>query len=169
MSTTTDERRAEMIDGYKADLLSGKAFSMHAMSHRSRYGYKPPTTGWPHAMAALAGMAAVSDPLAQVASAIIGRVNLYGDDAQLCAAVYEHAATAIRTGYTDYVGLAGPEPGRRSDRQRAYTLHEVVAVAYWLAYAVRGRTASTYGPGWCLAAIAEEVGFRPPATLGLES
>lgn len=157
------EQNARQVDKYRDDLRSGRTLALHAQSHRSRYGYKPPVghRQWAHTIETLGRMGRESDALAQIASHIVGKLNLYGDDAQLCAAVYSGAFEAVHKGYTDYVGLAGPEPGRRSDRQRPYSLRETVNLAYWLILACKGATSSTTGPGWCLQVVAETVGGSP--------
>lgn len=151
------------LDTYREDLLSGRTLVLHAQSHRSRYGYKPPINRrkWAHAMRTLADMAESSDKMAQVAAHIIGRVNLYGDDAQACARMYEMAYEAMSKPYDDVIGRAGPEAGRHSDHQHAWTLADRVAVHYWLELATRGMTGSGHGVGWALAAVGREVGFRP--------
>jgi hypothetical protein len=103
-------------------------------------------------------MAEQSDPLAQIASAIVGRINPYGVNSEEAAKVYEAAASAIREGYTDVIGRAAPDAGgRRSSYERDYTLAERVTVLLWLdavtAPFCRGGGA---GIGWALEAIATE-------------
>lgn len=161
--TAVTTRDAEVIAKFREDLLSGKTLLNHAMSHRSRYGYMPPLSRdqWAHAMVTVARMAERSDRLAQVAAAIMGRVNLYGDRAQACAAIYEGAFHAMKGKYDDVIGRAGPEAGRHSSHQHDWTIYDRVAVHYWLELACRGMTGSAPGVGWCLAAIAKEVNFRP--------
>ena len=163
MSTTDTDRLAS----YREDLLSGRTLVLHEQSHRSRRGYMPPMSrrNWAHAMRTLADMAESSDKMAQVASALIGRVNLYGDDAQACAALYGAAFTAMTGTYDDVIGRAGPEAGRFSSHQHEWTLYDRVAVHYWLALATKGMTASTPGVGWALAAVAKEVNFNPTHTM----
>jgi hypothetical protein len=158
-SSTTPEVRGS----YREDLLSGRTLVLHAQSHRSRRGCMPPMSrrSWAHAMGTLANMAASSDRLAQVAAAIIGHVNLYGDDAQACAAMYERAFDAMKGKYDDVIGRAGPEAGKHSSHQHEWKLIDRVAVHYWLALATKGMTASTPGVGWALEVVAKEVGFNP--------
>lgn len=157
------EKEARIVNKYRDDLLSGRTLALHAQSHRSRYGYKPPIgrRDWAHAVRTLADMAASSDRMAQVAVGIIGHLNLYGDDAQLCAAMYEHAAQVMRVPFDDVIGRAGPEPGRYSDHQHAWTLYDRVAVHYWLELACRPCAACAPGVGWCLQIVARMVGFHP--------
>lgn len=159
--------RLQVIEGYRADLLSGATLARHAASHRSRRGYKPPMTrrSWAHAMGTIAEMAATSDRLAQVASYIIGKVNLYGDDAQACASIYDAAFQAMKGEYDDVIGRAAPDAGRHSAHQHEWTLYDRVSVHYWLELACRPMAACAPGVGWCLAAIAEEVHFRPTASM----
>lgn len=163
MSETLTESQEKTLSQYREDLKNGTTLVRHAASHRSRYGYQPPInrSNWAHMMRTLADMAASSDRMAAVANHIIGRVNLYGTDAQACARAYEMAFEAMNTPYVDVIGLAGPEPGRRSDRTHDWTLYDRVAVHYWLELATRGMTATAPGVGWCLAAVAQEVGFYP--------
>lgn len=157
------DARTKTLDRFRDDLLSGRTLVLHANSHRSRRGYMPPMSrrDWAHAMRTLADMAASSDRLAQVASAIMGSVNLYGDDAQACAKMYEKAAEAMRTKFDDVIGRAGPEAGRYSSHQHEWTLADRVAVHYWLELACRPMASSAPGVGWCLALVADEVNFRP--------
>lgn len=163
MTTEAPTREETIIAGYRENLLSGRTLVLHAQSHRSRRGYMPPMSrrNWAHAMGTIAKMAASSDRLAQVAAAIMGKVNLYGDDAQACTAMYEAAYQAMNTKYDDVIGRAGPEAGRYSSYQQDWTLYDRVAVHYWLELATRGMTASAGGVGWCLAAVAKEVNFFP--------
>lgn len=163
MSTTLTEAQERTLDNYRSDLTSGRTLVLAAASHRSRYGYQPPINrrNWANAMRVLADMAATSDRLAAVAQHIIGRVNLYGTDSDACARIYEMAFEAMSKPYVDVIGLASPEPGRRSDRTHEWTLYDRVAVAHWLELATRGMTASAPGVGWCLSLVAQEVGFHP--------
>lgn len=155
------------IDRYRADLMNGAVFARADRGHGSEIGYRPPCNRqqWSEAMKAMAEMARVSDPLAQVAAAVIGRVNLYGTAGQACSAMYRYAGEALARGYTDVIRRAGPEPGRPSDSKREFTLAERVAVAYWLLDACSpyaGALGTLVRPGWCLVAIAEEIGYRHP-------
>lgn len=162
-AATLTESQQKVLDKYREDLLSGRTLVLCANSHRSRYGYMPPMnrTGWAQIMGVLAEMAARSDRLAQVATSIVGRVNLYGTNADACAKVYEQAFHAMKDKYDDVIGRAGPEAGRYSDHQHAWTLYDRVAVHYWLELATRGLRGDAGGVGWCLALVAKEVGFHP--------
>lgn len=152
-----------IIEKYREDVLSGRTFTLHAMSARSIRGYQPPISrrDWAFAIETLAKMAASSDRLAQVAANIIGRVNLYGDKGQAMAAIYERAEEALSKGYTDVIGRAGPETGRPSSYEHEFTLYDRVALMYWLELACRPLASKAPGVGWCLAALAEEVHFYP--------
>ena len=151
------EKDARQVDKYRDDLRSGRTLALAANGHRSRYGYKPPVghRQWAHTIETLGRMARESDALAQIATHIVGRINLYGDEAQLCASVYSAAFEAVHKGYTDVVGRSGPGAGRWSQYERAYTLSETVQLAYWLILACKGATASVDRPGWCLSVVAE--------------
>ena len=131
MSDLTPERQA-VLDKFREDLLSGRTLVLVAQSERSRYGYYPPIRheDWGTCIERLGRMARTSDRLAQIATAIMGKLNLYGTEGQIRAALYEAAFHATRKPYVDYVGLAGPEPGRRSDRTHDWTLYDMVALSY---------------------------------------
>lgn len=162
----TDQRQAT-LDEYRERLLTGKAFALAEMSHRTRYGYQPPVNhrDWSRCMKLVADFASMGEQYAQIARSIFGRVNLYGTPSQCSASVYSAAGEALRAGYTDYVGLAGPEPGRRSDRQRDFTLRERVVLMFWLTDMVQPWSGTAPGYGWCLTALADELGYthRPPS------
>lgn len=158
------ERDAQIVAEYKEKLLSGQTLLNHATSHRSRYGYEPPIgrRDVAHALNTLAEMMASSARLAPIASAIAGKLNLYGTPSQLCAAVYSTAWEYMANHkYVDVIGRSGPEAGRYSDYESDWTLHDRVAVHYWLELACRPCAATTPGVGWVLQLVAQEVGFQP--------
>ncbi len=160
-----EHESAKVVDRYRDDLLSGRTLALHAASARSALGYRPPIRheDWATAMERIARMARSSERLAAIARSIFGKVNLYGTDGQAQAAVYEAALHATSKPYLDVVGLAGPEPGRRSDRTHEWTLRDRVALAYWLEYATRPFASTTPGVGWTLSIVAETIGYVPPA------
>lgn len=165
--TTTEaktERDQRLIQVYREKLMSGQVFSLVAASERSRRGYQPPLSrrGYAHCIQTLGRMAGVSDRMAQVATACISRINLYGTDGEERAHVYEAAATALAAGYDDVIGRAAPDAGRYKDHQHEYSLADRVAVAYWLNEATRDWQTGTTGVGWCLQALAEEIGYNHP-------
>lgn len=156
-TTTRTEQRQATLERYEAEVLDGTVFMNHANSHRSRYGYQPVCSRrtYARAVAALAEMAADTDPLAQIAHAILGAgLPLYGTEADLYEALYRRADAAIADGYTDVVKLSGPEPGRRSDAERSYTLAERIQVLHYLAKATGTNI------GWCLQALTERDRIR---------
>lgn len=158
-------RDDDIVAQYQADLLSGAVFYRAAHGYASEIGYRPPINrrAWSDCMSEVAAMGKVSDPLAQVAVAIIGRVNLYGTPGQACSAVYQYAGEALARGYDDVLRRASPEPGRYSDSQRDFTLSERVAIAHWLIDACRpfaGAVGTTISVGWCLDRIAKDTGYR---------
>ena len=161
MTEILDPRREQMIAEYADDLVSGKVFAKHANSHRGRFSYMPPIDrrAYSQIVRTLGDMAAESDSLAQIASAIVGRVNLYGTRAQVCASIYDAAAGAVAKPYRDVIGQASPEPNRESDARRKFTTGEVALVAMYLAAATKGLTDSTHGIGWVLARIVEDCGL----------
>jgi hypothetical protein len=153
------EREQQIIEETKASLQSGRSFAMAAASARSVRGYKPPTNRevWGHAVKTIGMMAERSDAFAQVASRIVGKLNLYQSNSELRAQVYEGAAAAIRDGYTDVIGLAGPEPPRRRHATRPFTLSECVLLDYWLEEATYPQAGKVPGVGWAVEAIAAEL------------
>lgn len=165
MTTTTHaEQVAATLTRYREELERGTTFHYAAQSHGSRRGYEPPCTrrGWSHAIVTLGRMAAVSDPLAQLARAAIHGLNLYGTDSQACSKIYQQAATAVAAGYDDVIRRASPEPGRPSTWVRPYTLRELVIAVHWLEYATRQmNTGSANGVGWAARAVAAELNVYP--------
>lgn len=159
-----DHGSALVVDGLRDALMSGRSFANAAMSARSCLGYMPPISRdqWSHAMNVVAQMANESDPLAQVASRIMGKLNLYATRAQAEAALYEAAGDALRAGYTDTIRLASPEPGRRRDAQRDYTLRERAAIDCWLEMACRPFSSGVSGRGWAMEVLLDALRVRPP-------
>lgn len=143
------------LEQYAQDLMSGRVFRLHAASARSARGYRPPMhrDDWSHAMATIARMAHQSDALAQVASKILGRVNLYGTRALADAQIWERAAEALEDGFDDVIGRAGPEAGRFKDHQHPYTLHQRLSVLAWVTEATAKLQDSVPGLGWCASAL----------------
>jgi hypothetical protein len=158
---------ARIVDKYRDDILSGRTLALAAASHRSRYGYKPPVghRQWAHTIQTLGQMARESDALAQIASHIVGRLNLYGDEAQLCASVYSAAYEAVSKGYTDVVGRSGPEAGRWSQYERPYHLSELAKLACWLILACKGADGGGACIGWCLAIVLDTIHTPVPRTV----
>lgn len=154
----------EIIEKYKADIMSGRTFALHAASARSEIGYRPPMNRaqWSKCMEVIARMAAQSDSLAAVARTIIGRVNLYGTPGQAAASLYTAAGEALREGYRDVINMASPEPGRYSDNEREYTFLERVSLMLWIEMACRPLGSNFSGIGWCLSAIADDANIRRP-------
>ena len=148
-TATTSE---DIVTGYAEDIRTGRAFALAAASHRSRRGYQPvlDRRSWSDVNLSLAKMARDSDALAAVAAKIIGTVNLYGTRPDACARVFDAAREALAEDYVDVVGLSGPEPGRRSDRTRAYTLRERIAVMAWCYVATGPISGGGIGFGWAL-------------------
>jgi hypothetical protein len=160
MTTTTADRR--VLEDYEAKLLSGEAFALHAESARSRFGYMPPVRrrDWAHANVVLARMAGQSDALAQIANQVVGTINLYGDDAQAEARIFEGAASAIKRGFDDVIGRSAPDAGRYSDHQREFLLAECVIAMAYLQVAARPFSTGAPGYGWALEAIADRLSIR---------
>lgn len=151
------------VEGYAADLVNGRVFARLAASQASRYGYQPPIRRetWARIMSEIGALARQSDALAQVASNVAGRINLYGTEAQAYEAVARAVCDAIHDGFDDVIRRTGPEPVRHSDAQRRYTIEECATLAYFVARCEnpgkieRGMLVEGGKPsiGWCLEAI----------------
>lgn len=143
-----DARFVEYIEAFE----SGEAFTRKARSLGSVYGYQPVATvrGYAHAMRTIALLAERGEQFAQVAGAIFGRVNQYANGYEAAAQVYRAAAEALGRGFTDTRNLASPEPGRRRDNQRDYTVAERLAIMVYLDEAVRYLVTDTVGGGWAM-------------------
>lgn len=165
LTETLTEAQVAQVDKYIEDIMSGRVFALHAASARSIYGYQPPINhrDYGYAIQVLASYAGTSDRAAKLVSVIIPKMNLYGTDGQVLAAMYDAAGAELRKGYLDVIGLAGPEPGRRSDRQSEYSLHTRVELLKTLEQAGRPFRKSVPGIGWCLAAVCERLGMAPQA------
>jgi hypothetical protein len=159
--TTTEDNVSVMedraIENTRDRLLSGTYFDIHAASHQSVRGYQPPCARgeWAYAMRIIGEMADESDELAQLASKIYGKVNLYAGSFEAAAQIYRAAATALREGYFDVIRNASPEPGRRSDNQRDFNLWTRVQLAYSLKEATSLLTRDCGGVGWALDGLRE--------------
>ncbi len=158
-------KREETLDRIKENLLSGKAFSLGALSERSVRGYQPPANReyWGNAIAVIVQMACQNDTLAQVAWPLIRGINLYQTNHEIRAKVFENAAHAIAQGYDDVIRRSGPEPIRYSDAQRPYTA-ECIQLDYWLNKAIPCLS-SVGGVGWAVAQLAEDNRVFIPALL----
>lgn len=126
-------------------LVTGRYFRNGAASHHGRMGYMPPIRRevYADAVIAMGFMTRESDALARIARTIIPSLSPYQTAAQFCAAMYRAATVAIADGYTDVIGLSGPEAGRRSDHQRPYNVRECAQVALWIQRALPGYVQGT--------------------------
>lgn len=161
--TPYSDKDVAVIERVRENLLDGTFFRNAAASGRSALGYRPVLNraDWSHAMTTLGKMAAQSDAMAQIASQIMGKVNLYGTRPSASAQIYEAAAIALANEYDDIVGRSGPEAGRYSDHHREFSLRERVSLAYWLAEATAPMQDCVPGVGWCVTAIARAEGIHP--------
>lgn len=159
MDTTQNTTGPEhVIDRVRGELLTGQTFLLIARSERSVPLGRPPITrqAWGHCIATLGLMAARSDAFAQIAAAILGRVNLYGTDHEERGHVYQAAAEALAKGFDDVIGRTGPGAGRASAYQRDYTLAERIELVWWLNEATRHmQSGSVPAVGWTLQALTE--------------
>lgn len=112
-------------------LLSGYYFTLIAQSAASRYGYQPPVgySYWSAAMTAVAKYGSWSDRMAETAFQLMGKINLYGTEAQAVQKVAEILSGIVRTGWYDTIGATGPEPGRPSSHQHATKLRDALYLA----------------------------------------
>lgn len=156
-------REREIMDEVSENLLNGRSFDMCARSERSAIGYRPPCPRkyWAIAIETIGRMANESDVLAQLASKLLTSIPLYQTNNELRAHIMESAGKAIRDGYLDVIRLASPEPGRRSDAQRAFTLYECLTLDVWLNLAVPCPDTAP-GIGWVVSKLIEENRVRMP-------
>jgi hypothetical protein len=146
-----------IIDGYRQSLMDGSVFVKIALSSRSAIGYRPPITyrEWSHCMTTISQMAGKSNEFAQIANAILGRVNLYGTPPDARAQVFDRASDALREGFDDVIGRASPEGGRWSDYHREYKLPTRILLMAWLEEATAPMSESVWGLSWCLLVLAQ--------------
>jgi hypothetical protein len=143
---------------YREGLETGPAFATAAASFRSIRGYQPPVgrSQYAKAVGILAKMAGESDELAAIGRGCISAINLYGTPGEEAAHIYEAAARALGSGYTDVIGRAAPDAsGPRSSYEKGYSLRTKIRAALYLHEAARAFVPSL-GPGWALQRLAEE-------------
>lgn len=143
MTTTRDN---EIIERYRTDLTAGRTLARHAASNGSRPLGGPPVARQAYAvlLGRLAKFAATSNEAAQLVNAIIGRLPLYQTEGEMLASAYQAAFEAVERGYTDVIALASPEPPRRSQAERRYSLVTILNLHFaidnregWVASAIR--------------------------------
>lgn len=146
---------AIVVERVREGMMVGGGYG-YGRTQSSHIGYRPPLNraDWAHCMKTLGEMAAVSDPLAQIAAGIVGKVNLYTTRPEAAAQVFAAANAVIADGYTDVIRLASPEPGRYKDAQRPYSLAERILVDMWLQLVTAKFSESVPGIGWCLDILA---------------
>lgn len=164
MAAMTDEQRDTIISNYMDATLDGDTFTGAARSLRSIRGYKPPPTSREVAALYIAAgkLAAMGDNFVPFATAIARAGGQYQSSGELLASAHEAAARVVREGYTDVIKLASPEPGRRRDAQRPFTMREILTVREALTDAECAFSAinGVPGIGWVEAAIRESLGMR---------
>lgn len=147
-----DDALLEVVDRVERHLLDGTYFALHAESHRTRRpGCVLRRSSYAQVLRALADLADDSDAMAQVAAAIVPRVNLYGTDAEESVHIYDAAAKAITAGYDDVVGRSGPDGGRRT--VRPFSLAQCIKVARALSKATASMDTAVPGVGWAVEAV----------------
>lgn len=162
MEETREQRDKKVIAGYAANLESGRAFTLVAMSARSIIGYQPPASSreYTQALAVLAEGARLGERQAQLVSCVLRKLPALGLDSGQCVArMYDSAAEELASGFYDLMKAASPEPGRRSDNEKQYTLKDRITLAATLHCAARCYLPSG-GIGWCLEALIKSEGVR---------
>lgn len=162
-----EQRDERMISETAAALENGTYFARHARSERSADSMgrgRPPVNReqWSRCIQRLGAMAAVSDPLAQMARELIQAPGLYFTAPQVVASIHEAAHEQILRGYDDVLLRTGPEAPRPSACHRRYSLHECIQIAYWICAATDTMVDSVPTVGWCVEALAQRHRVSPP-------
>lgn len=149
---TRDEALQERLAQHEADMMSGRAFTLHAMSAGSIIGYQPPRGHryYAKALTLLAAGAAISDRQATLVAYILHSLPLHQTGGDSVRMMYQAAAEALRNGYFDTIRNASPEPGRRSDNEHEYNLNDRIVLAHTLAQAAACFLPTGSIIGWCL-------------------
>ena len=156
-----EDSQARTLERVRKELASGETFSLVAASHRSRYGYQPPTSRWQlsHFLTVIGHMSAESDAMLMLASHVLSQgFSLALTPGQNCARAYDAAFMVLSEGFFDSVRAGSPDPGRRSDLQREFTIGERVRLLAWLSEACARMDTCASGVGWCVEIIAKELG-----------
>jgi hypothetical protein len=163
MAQTKAVGREAVLERFERDLMAGTTFHYKAESNRSadRLNYQGPMreAAYGEVLATLGRFARQGRWQAYVAREAVQKVNLYGNDYQVAAALAEAFGKVVREGFYDVVAATGPEPGRPSSHQHPTTLRQalLLEVVYaeltchlWLG--------SVPGYGWAVAALLDEAG-----------
>jgi hypothetical protein len=155
---TRSERDLRIIAEAEESYLSGATFAR--ASYSTALSYQPPiqSRDYGRVIETLGRLATEGDACASIAQRLVRSVNLYGTPSQVEAGLYRAAFEAINEGYDDVIGRTGPEGGRYSDHQHAYSIRVVLLVACYIAEAVAPFAihVTGYGPGgWVLKALCE--------------
>lgn len=160
--TTYTPKELDIIERVRGDLLSGRSFLMASAGHGSVLGYKPPPSHRDVAAlySAAGRLAARGDVFVPFAMALSRAGGQYQSTPELLKHAYTALAQVVREGYTDVIRLASPEPGRRKDAERPFTLREILTVSGEMREAMSGmHLGHLTGPGWCEQALNREVGL----------
>lgn len=164
MAELTQTQRQTIMNRYADELADGVVFTRIGASLRSIRGYKPPPAKREIAAlySAAGKLAAMGDSYVPFAMALAHAGGQYQSSGELLACAYEAVAQVLRTGYTDVIKLASPEPGRRKDAERRYTLREALTVSEVLTDVQLSFSAinGVPGIGWVEALIREDCGMR---------
>lgn len=155
---TPEEKQAQQIADYEANLRSGLVFARYAASDRSAIGYRPCASSRDYQQiltvcTALAG----SDQGVQLVAAALSKVNPYGTCPQQRAALASAFAVTVKAPFEDVIGRSGPEAGRYRDHQKPWSIHVLCRAALTLALLA---TESVRMPGWCLQALIDQYQVR---------
>lgn len=155
---TPEEKRAQQIEEYEANLRSGLVFARYAASDRSAIGYRPCAGSRDYQqILTLAAVLSGSDQGVQLVSAALPKVNPYGTCPQQRAALAAAFAAAVKEPFDDVIGRSGPDAGRPSSHRKPWSLHVLARAALMLALLA---TESVRGPGWTLQAIIDREGVQ---------
>lgn len=155
------ERELEIIGEYREKLLSGEVFRGYGRGAASIIGYQPPTgyRSLAPLLEVVAKMGSKSSALMTISLAVLrSGVSQSFTPGENAAKVWFAAEEAVKRGYFDAVLAGSPEPGRRSDQERAFTEAELLTVLVYLSEATRKLTLSGGGVGWCASYLAREAG-----------
>jgi hypothetical protein len=160
--TTFSPSDLDNIERSRENYLSGKAFRNASQGHGSVLGYKPPPSHRDVAAlySAAGRLAARGDVYVPFAMALARAGGQYQSTTELLKHAYSELAMVVTAGYTDVIRLASPEPGRRKDAMRPYSLREILTVSAEMREAMSGmHLGHLTGAGWCEQALAREVGL----------
>lgn len=164
MTTTTptpthdrEAARAATLERYERNLMDGTRWALVYQSERGQIGYRSMLNpnDYAAALAILADLAREGGMCAELASAAVRKINLYGTVHDMVAAVADAFAETMRNPYDDVAARTGPEPVRYSTAQKPWPLRVRLIADCHLARI--GWLTRSYVPGygWCLTELCE--------------